>query len=685
MNNITKIGIIALSAAFLCACEEDKMNVKFTDQGPTMTVESYSATAFMGGKIDFTVSLKDKFPLSTLKAELLFDDSSVSTVTLRTKSEGRYEGTLDVPYYANIPDGVASLRLVSQNTGLGKTTEILEVAVSRPKFDYLTLKTADGTEYKMEPTANDYEYAVTGNFPSELNAVIETAPYQDTSFVFSWINNAIDIGEGDNIPFSNGVAGEYTVSFNTFSISGEPFVKLDINGVNADMVDKNNYAAVLSLQAGDEIRINGYAPGFNGWYIDADFLEELSDGVYKFLAVDGMYKINIGVGNQSVTVERMKSKTELATINLDGTGAVWMIGGSCYGKPDIFKSSWDPESDGLCLAEVSPKLHQITFEAGRQLSTSSIDVKFFGQKTWGIEFGGGTISTDSELITVGEKDGNIHLADDVTLDMGGVYRFTLDLTAASYSDGKISGALLHFEKVGQHEVEVEKISLNGIEMGMVSPTVYTADVDLAKGSPLNLTGVDDLMSYYLDPDYIVLGATGASFNALAGKYRVTLDLSGKFVEFARMDASGNLATIADHAIYLMGWGVANPIMEGGQFGWDAGHNFSMAEVEDGKFQFTGIAVEEHDAETVGGRIRYDYISAKYFGQNSWGTEMGKITGQDGTVEYSDRAKELLLGVADKDIQLKDGVNLELGATYVLVIDLSTVLSDGVERIDFYKK
>ena len=36
--------------------------------------------------------------------------------------------------------------------------------------------------------------------------------------------------------------------------------------------------------------------------------------------------------------------------------------------------------------------------------------------------------------------------------------------------------------------------------------------------------------------------------------------------------------------------------------------------------------EGRNETTVGGRFRYDYISAKYFAQNAWGNEAGKIFG-----------------------------------------------------------
>lgn len=91
--------------------------------------------------------------------------------------------------------------------------------------------------------------------------------------------------------------------------------------------------------------------------------------------------------------------------------------------------------------------------------------------------------------------------------------------------------------------------------------------------------------------------------------------------------------------------------------------------------------------TLGGRFRYDYISAKYFGQDGWGAEKGKILGKDGTIKFTNLAADLFKvteSVGD-NISLIDGKELELGATYVLTIDLSKTAEDGVEVIDFVKK
>ena len=139
----------------------------------------------------------------------------------------------------------------------------------------------------------------------------------------------------------------------------------------------------------------------------------------------------------------MKSATELATIN---EGAIWLIGGPCYGKPVIWAHSWKPEQGGLCLSEIEPKKHQITFVAGTSINAKAIDIKFFHVRGWDQgEFGTtASISTDSDLLKVTDS-GNIQLAEGKELEEGATYKFVLDLT--SYDLASNTGAVLHLEKL----------------------------------------------------------------------------------------------------------------------------------------------------------------------------------------------------------------------------------------------
>ncbi|MEE0236409.1 MAG: DUF5121 domain-containing protein [Bacteroidales bacterium] len=692
MNKFIKIAVLIGSGVMAFASCQREFQFEFAENGPEMNVDCENQ-AYLGGSIEFSVNVSDKeYPLSVLKAHLFTDldveggkPEPVASFEVRTKEEGTYEGSLAVPYSINVSDGNMPVVFTSVNTHLGYTYDTVYVAVSRPKYEYLTLKTDDGAEYRMEkkevtseePLASDnYWYGYTGNFPAECKAVIVAPEYQDVpELTFGWSGTGIEVGAEDYITFSNGIAGEYEITFNTYDLSAGPFITLEINGVETEMVATDKYAAVVNLTQGSDIQITGFAPGFEGWTIDPDYLEMTDPaGTFRFLAVDGLYKLIVETKNEFIRVEAMKDMTNLATLNSDGTGAVWLIGSDKVGKPTMAQgASWSPEAGGLCLAQVAPKVHQITLVAGVQLSCDDVNFKFFHQKTWGGEFGSSSLTSDSDTfyVNAGSSDnGNVFLHDGKTLEMGSIWRFTVDLTAY---DGT-TGGVLRVECIGKQEIEAENLTFAGVEMEMLSADLYGAAVALEKGQTIAVSGIDSPASWYMDPDYFAMDASGLKFNASTGNYYIKANTSLKYVVVNRLNADGEDATLAEGALWLMGWGTAHPTMAS-QFGWTPGAAYCMAEVNPGVYQMTGIAVEESDSETIGGRFRYDYLSFKYFHQNGWGGEKGQ-----GTVVLTDEASKWIKDAGN--LELADGVQLEKGATYVLTIDLSV---SGTETVDFVKK
>ncbi len=685
MKHLIKSTIFLMAGLLLlAACKDDEY--KFADHGPDVAVVSISDEAYMGGLINFSVNISDRdFDLSTILAQLYFDEDVVSDTTIRTKTEGLYEGTLHVPFLANIPDGTATVVFTGTNVGQGRTVlSPVGVKVTRPTFDHLTLKTAEGMEYTME-MGERHVYSVTSTFDSIVEATIEAPAVEAgcSNLNFGWDGSAIQEGATGNIPFSGGMAGEYTISFNTLTFEGSPFNSpFTINGTDATFEDANTYYAVLDLTQGGTITIDGYAAGFNGWNIDPDWIEEVSDGVYTFLPVSGKYKITVEFDNEFFRFETMKNNTETATLDYsNGTGAIWLIGAN-VGKPTTANDvNWTTEK-GICLPMIESGKYQITLVAGVNILTSSLNFKFYSAKGWDGEFKSTNISTTSDLVYVGDgdtgDDGNIYLKDDVTLELGGVYKFTVDLTGATFSgSGAPTGAVLVVEQVGSQDIETESITVNGTEMEMVTSTEYVGNVTFTKDGKVTITGIDDLSSWYLSPDYLYLNGSDIYFNAVSGTYEVTLHLSDGYAYFVPLDSEGKEATFTDGALYIMGWGVAYPDM-GHQVGWDADGALALAQVSDGVYQLTGLAVAETDT-TIGGAFRTDYTDMKYYGQRAWGAEAGSINGSTNTVQLTEEAQKWLTVTNDKNMNIAN--TLTDGATYRLTIDL-TKLDENLEIIDF---
>lgn len=668
MKHLYKFSIIAAALLGLNGCKKDVPDVRFTDIGPAMTVSSYDETAWMGGKIYFNVDLKDEFPLSTLKAKLLFDEAVVSEKTIRTKEYGAYAGFIDVPLYANIPDGTATLVLTAQNTGLGITEKTMDVAVSRPDFETMTLH-VDGKEYSMAKVA-DYQYSIEDVFPASAAATITSPAYNDKGDVITigWDGAMLAAGNASQIPFSAVKQGVYTITANLLDLSASPF------GKTAIILGESAKTQVLHLLQGTAMNFLNIS-GIGTWDMDYDFFDVAEDNTVTFKAVDGLYRLVADFGKKFIKVEAMEDAGKTASLAEDGTGAIWMIG-SNFGKPSI-GPSWNTDDGAYCFSQVSAKVYRMTLTAGGSIGTNGFSVKAFHQKGWGGEFGGFAAVNDETGLFAVSGSGNIEPAEGKSLKAGDSYSFEIDC-----SEGP-ANATLHIFKA---DVPVKSldITVNGVTAERRTATLYTVLLDLQRNDAITVAGqVQNLGSWWMDPDFLKLDGSTLRFNAMSGKYLVSLHLEEGYASFQRMKTAEAKAEIADHALWMMGWGLASPVMTS-QFGFTPGASFCMAEVEDMVFQLTGTAVVETDGTTMGGRFRADYISAKYFGQDGWGNECGKILGAETTVKISDRASALLK-MDGTNFALADDVQLELGATYVLRIDLSKAASDGVETIDFYKK
>lgn len=669
MKTLKYIALSLLAAACTTACKDDP-ELLTTDVGPEMTAVSSDASGVFGGKVGFEATMTDRYALSTLKAQIFFDDEMVAEEVIRTKENGTYSGTVTLPFYKNVPDGEATLRLVGQNVRFGQTFVERPLAASRPKPDHLVFVLGE-QEYRMEPTGVDYEYAVTADFPQKPQGYITTPDLDGqgsvVTFGYSSEQGGIVSDSTEPIPFANSNAGEFTVTFNLKSFEGSPFIKLLFNDAEMTMVDNDNYSIVTTLTQNQTYTLTGVSD-FADWDIDRDFFERADASnpeALTFLPMSGMYKVTANFKHSYLRIEAMKSATELATLNEDGSGAIWAIGGMSVGKPTLKNAaSWSPEQGGMCLARVADKKYQLTFVAGVSIDASSFDFKFFHQKTWGGEFGGDDISTASDLVKISDS-GNLGLAEGKTLDLGGIYRFTVDISGGN------TAAVLTVEKVGEQELPPADITVNGTKMTQLDMDNYQVDLDLTQGQTLTLGGADAFTPTWIDDNYFSVSGTTVTFIPVAGHYRVLANLADRFIRCYRITADGGYATTAadgSGGIWLMGWGVGTPSMDY-QFGFDPFTNiYCMPEVEPMKYRLTGKAGPEKES-SIGDYFRTDYISMKYFFQHGWGGEMTNPTIQGGLLK------------AGGNLELNN--DLELGAVYELTIDLSAGRDNGV--VSFVKK
>ena len=663
MKTLKYIALSLLAAACTTACKDDP-ELLTTDVGPEMTAVSSDASGVFGGKVGFEATMTDRYALSTLKAQIFFDDEMVAEEVIRTKENGTYSGTVTLPFYKNVPDGEATLRLVGQNVRFGQTFVERPLAASRPKPDHLVFVLGE-QEYRMEPTGVDYEYAVTADFPQKPQGYITTPDLDGqgsvVTFGYSSEQGGIVSDSTEPIPFANSNAGEFTVSFNLKSFEGSPFIKLLFNDAEMTMVDNDNYSIVTTLTQNQTYTLTGVSD-FAGWDIDRDFFERADASnpeALTFLPMSGMYKVTANFKHSYLRIEAMKSATELATLNEDGSGAIWAIGGMSVGKPTLKNAaSWSPEQGGMCLARVADKKYQLTFVAGVSIDASSFDFKFFHQKTWGGEFGGDDISTASDLVKISDS-GNLGLAEGKTLDLGGIYRFTVDISGGN------TAAVLTVEKVGEQELPPADITVNGTKMTQLDMDNYQVDLDLTQGQTLTLGGADAFSPAWINPDFFeAASATSVKLVPVSGKYRITANLATKVIDALVLNADGSgLATLSDDghgAVYFIGYGIGSPAAAD-EPGWTTEKGVCVPEAASGIYRMTAQAGVE-GSTVLGQRFRVSGWSGKFFKNRGW----------DGLGTFSLAAgTEAFFSIAgDGNIEIAQGVTLEEGATYELTLDVT---------------
>ena len=99
-----KYWMFAFVISFVLASCSDDVEEPQQKGNPTMQIEEQFANVHFGDLLPFEVTVSDNVPLSTLTAILYFGEEEVSKTIVRTKENGKYSGTISVPYGKNIPD-----------------------------------------------------------------------------------------------------------------------------------------------------------------------------------------------------------------------------------------------------------------------------------------------------------------------------------------------------------------------------------------------------------------------------------------------------------------------------------------------------------------------------------------------------------------------------------------------------
>ncbi|MCH5224591.1 MAG: DUF5121 domain-containing protein [Muribaculaceae bacterium] len=671
MKYLKSIAMILALGGLMVSCKDDDVK---NPGNPVMDITGYAGSAYFGDILHLDVKASDSsVPLSTIHAELYFDSELVGEQVIRTKESGAtYPVDIEIPYIANIPDGQATLRLTLQNINFTITEEILGVDVSHADYPYLTLVADDGNEYRMERVSM-YNYEVTESFPGQMPAMIVAPAAEGATREVTWgyEGGEITVNGQKSIPFTNGSAGTYTISFNTFTMEGAPFTELTINDMLLSQVDDNIFEVdIPSLAKGDALNFSGF-PNFDQWWLNPDFFQDNNDGTYSFMAYDGDYRFIADTGKQYIKVVKLVGGVP-GTLSQDGTGLPWILGDG-IGYPKLSNApGWNPGA-GIPMAPQSDYVYQVTVVGGLNIDVKSINFKFFGQDGWGTELTGTMLTSETNLIGVGDGDthdnGNLYLNDGVELEANTIYVITLDCTNG------IDNAILKAEVAGENEFEEKPVSLNGTEMNTTDNSTYSLVVSLNQGETLTFTGDVNVSDLYIDPDYYTVSGDILTFIPVSGYYNVVVNKEKGYIGAYRCNENGSAMSLQDDgtgAIWIIGEGFGNPSLQY-QIGWTPENGYCMPEVSPKVFRVTATAGEALSS-TPGQRIQNDAINFKFFYINAW--DNGEFGANNLLTETGTASDYISVGQSDGNISLAAGVALEVGATYQFTIDLTAGVESG---------
>ena len=432
MKKLINYLAFSLLLSLMFSCKEDELIVPYGGGEPAIEIVKSPTASLFADSLQFSVNVSDKsVALSTLKVQLLFNDEVVSEKTIRTKDAGAYSGKLFVPFLKNIPNGTGLLRFTLQNVQMVSTTQEKVISLSRPDFPYLNL-VAEGKTYRMAKVGPN-QYEVSDDFKMKAPAYIQAPKVGEfgNPVQFGWENKAILQGIITPIPFSNGFDGVYKISFNTLTYAAAPFLRYALNDTDMQMIDDNNFSVDLTVNKDEELIFEGLPAG---WWVDKDYIRQ--DGnKYYFNAMSGKYRFIADLKNKYVKVEAMNGN-DLARLNADGTGAIWIIGQG-IGKPTVAGNQvdWNP-GNAICMTPIGGKKYQVTVVGGQSINTNDINFKFFHEKGWNGEFKNTDLTTESDVILIGDgkngrDPGNLGLQKDKTLEAGATYVFVVDLSAGN--------------------------------------------------------------------------------------------------------------------------------------------------------------------------------------------------------------------------------------------------------------
>ena len=203
---------VCLTVATLSSCEQTPEVIYVDDEYiPTLALELTSdlpESVYLSETLNFSAKVTSKFvAIASLNVQLILNDEifAQTTVKITPTSDGKaadFSGSFEIPFVANAPTGLATLRFTATNVNGGKRDFDYTLPVQRPQFNNLVLVHARGT-YNV-PRIDENTYHLEANIPDDENAYLQTPPFGSDNRV---INFKLASSTGDVRTDSKGNSG----------------------------------------------------------------------------------------------------------------------------------------------------------------------------------------------------------------------------------------------------------------------------------------------------------------------------------------------------------------------------------------------------------------------------------------------------------------------------------------------
>ncbi|MDR2362105.1 MAG: DUF5125 domain-containing protein [Prevotellaceae bacterium] len=165
------------------------------------------------------------------------------------------------------------------------------------------------------------------------------------------------------LPETSSVSVEITPYEERKNINGVLMTKMGANG--------RLFSVDLTITQNKTLTVGGI--DISDWWIDPDFFTKTGAQTLSFLPITGKYRIIADVECKYFKVQVM-SGDALASLQEDGSGAVWAIGG--VGNPTTANLvEWNP-NEAVCLAPMGNGRYKLSGVGGQRFRTGELGIKF---------------------------------------------------------------------------------------------------------------------------------------------------------------------------------------------------------------------------------------------------------------------------------------------------------------------